>query len=647
MNSRPNILLDLVLSRNRAKPILKWICLSLAIALFYTTKKFNEHAQVPYSTNQQARENFENHGSSYLPQNLKFFNLHLGGRGPPESDSPNNLERRSPQTPAIVTQGSDFTSVDLTLGDSPTVINVQNIAGNKKSTLNITGIDEKSQPILGQNQIQPVNPQAIQPPPVPEITLNIDDTIGIVNPPPNGNAAITLGTLNPPQVNPTVINVGTVNPPQVDNTVAVNIQQTIPLEIVPPPPALEAPAPGSQNPTPAPALEIPPPAPALEIPPPAPALEIPPPALEPPAPGSQNPATVVNVGPPNQPDIIPQQEIQPVDSTYLNLGTVFEGQRSLITQSFSTQCHQFSYKAQFKGISPKYYRSTLLNIFILDQSGNRMSMGSLFGQNGIFSRANVLVNGFGAKTFRQTITTRVTTSVTLIRIIKFIRAGAYGSSVVGFKFTPRPKATVVNTGGDNRAQLNNTVKAENVATVDNTVKVDNKAKVENVVKVDNKAKVDDRLTTTTTTTNFQVQTLSQYIPGSATRLQGIPRNYSSRRFSLFMSETLVLRAQNLGIPINLASKFNQLQEIRQLKVTYRSTRFSFTEILTTRLTQNTFMARITDRISGGAFSRLYIRKFDKKPNTPATPATPALPKSKTNSTASRPDPNAVSKPIKP
>jgi hypothetical protein len=174
-------------------------------------------------------------------------------------------------------------------------------------------------------------------------------------------------------------------------------------------------------------------------------------------------------------------------------------------------------------------------------------MGSLFGQNGIFSRANVLVNGFGAKTFRQTITTRVTTSVTLIKIIKFIRAGAYGSSVVGFKFTPRPKATVVNTGGDNRAQLNNTVKAENVATVDNTVKVDNKAKVENVVKVDNKAKVDDRLTTTTTTTNFQVQTLSQYIPGSATRLQGIPRNYSSRRFSLFMSETLVLRAQNLGV----------------------------------------------------------------------------------------------------
>jgi hypothetical protein len=118
MNSRPNILLDLVLSRNRAKPILKWICLSLAIALFYTTKKFNEHAQVPYSTNQQARENFENHGSSYLPQNLKFFNLHLGGRGPPESDSPNNLERRSPQTPGETLAG--LSKEPLSMGSSQT-----------------------------------------------------------------------------------------------------------------------------------------------------------------------------------------------------------------------------------------------------------------------------------------------------------------------------------------------------------------------------------------------------------------------------------------------------------------------------------------------------------------------------------------------
>ncbi|KNZ55736.1 hypothetical protein VP01_2598g2 [Puccinia sorghi] len=127
MNSQPTLFLNLTGSTsNGSKPATsKWIWLLIATVLYYSSKTIIHHSpRVAFFANHHVTGNpFEDHVSSHIEDNLKLFNRHFEVHGP--RGSPHKLVRRSPQDPGPVAQVQNADVVDLTLGDSPLVINVE------------------------------------------------------------------------------------------------------------------------------------------------------------------------------------------------------------------------------------------------------------------------------------------------------------------------------------------------------------------------------------------------------------------------------------------------------------------------------------------------------------------------------------------
>ncbi|KNZ55737.1 hypothetical protein VP01_2598g3 [Puccinia sorghi] len=142
------------------------------------------------------------------------------------------------------------------------------------------------------------------------------------------------------------------------------------------------------------------------------------------------------------------------------------------------------------------FRNTILNVIILDQAGNQVQMGSLYGANGILSQAGILANGqLGSNTFRQYTSTRITQSTRLTRIVELIRQGT-GSST-GATFTPTPTVPV----GDDISRSSATL---------------------------------DKLA------------ISNNVPGTAFQPSGIPKDVNLRQFSSCIPDGLRARAAKQG-----------------------------------------------------------------------------------------------------
>jgi len=245
-----------------------------------------------------------------------------------------------------------------------------------------------------------------------------------------------------------------------------------------------------------------------------------------------------------------------VDSTTLNLAPAFKGQTSARTQSFVSKCRRFSAVYQSKSVSEALFRNKVFNLMILDQAGNQVKLGSLFGDNGMLSQAGILNSGrLAVNTFGQATSTRVTQNTRLTRIVELIRVGAYGSSI-GATFTPKPTVSV----------------------------------------------------TSATVGKLPV---SQTFSGAAIQLKGIPKDVTVRQFSSCIPDTLRARVQSKGIPIQLSQRVNQIREIKVFTTTYSSVNFGFREGLTSKLTQNSRMALLAkDMINGGASRQLPGKNVD-------------------------------------
>ncbi|KAA1114094.1 hypothetical protein PGT21_037245 [Puccinia graminis f. sp. tritici] len=141
MNPQPTIRrLSLTGSKYQSKPILRWIWLLMATGtvvtmLHFTSNKSHQHAPVSSVANQRAGQPLESPLPSDFEDTLKLITDHFKVHG--HIGSSIKLIKRSPQGPATITENPDATTVNVTKGNAPLVIYVEDA---KDSTTHVVTI---------------------------------------------------------------------------------------------------------------------------------------------------------------------------------------------------------------------------------------------------------------------------------------------------------------------------------------------------------------------------------------------------------------------------------------------------------------------------------------------------------------------------
>ncbi|POW08655.1 hypothetical protein PSTT_07386, partial [Puccinia striiformis] len=199
---------------------------------------------------------------------------------------------------------------------------------------------------------------------------------------------------------------------------------------------------------------------------------------------------------------------------------------------------------------------------IADQFGNQVTLGSLFGNNGSFSRRNAGGSGrFGGSTFRETMTIRMTQNSRLASIVQALQSQNSGRTAADF------------TSGSTTPPI--------------------KAGVTAPAKIEISEKVTQR-------------TIGPNVPGISGLMKGIPSDIRLGQFSGTVLEKLTVKTNINGLRIDNTAAVNQDKGMRDL-TSAANFKYGFTQKVN---------ARFNAGQSGGALRRLSVsRKPAPKPDT--------------------------------